>query len=201
MGLRIGGINVFLSSLFLLLLSGFAIGQEAFLAEPAFDGLVGEKFSKIWAASKEWKGALCKGGYSYTGNTEAILSEVQIKIEDAETLLLYADFETVSGFFTGRYKSGYSACVTLKGGMPFEITKAQALVRIHFDSKTEKLSLAILETAFGHIHLVGSGVPRWFEDFLTKMVNGSLKYVWKSRLGDWINQKISKKLQESIPKE
>ena len=53
-----------------------------------------------------------------------------------------------------------------------------------------EIRLKILSTELGTLHF-GERLPGWLERFITARVNGALKLLWSSKLGDWISDKIS----------
>lgn len=112
-------------------------------------------------------------------------------------------FKDLYAYVDGTHKSSYSACVPISGwlGASTENARVLAIIDIGEDVDLKDLRIRITATRIGRLDIGGAWVvPNWFRDFLTRLTNRALGYMWSSELGEWINEKITEEFQKKIPK-
>ncbi len=162
-----------------------------------------QHLEKDWKDSSRWKGTLCDGRYDYLVKVKADLLKVDFELDPDGVMFADTLFEKIYGGAKGSYRSQKSACIPLSGWTGINIDNAKVRARITFTGTGESLEdveVRIVSTQLGTVHL-GTAVPAWFEDFLTRQLNRALTWVWKHELGDWISKKVTSIVKSKIPQD
>lgn len=166
--------------------------------------VVNDKLTGEVGDSNQWASSTCWGAayYFYWVTYGADLEDLQIELNDAGGVDVSAKLKNLEGHATGTYRSGSTFCLPLGGtiGIGFQWATAKAQVTFGNSSELKDLKVKVTQLELGKIEL-GRWVPNWFEDFLTGLANRSLRTLWSSWLGDWLNRKISDLIRENLPEE
>lgn len=184
----------------------------AFLVKPAlgFDmsqmdwGKLSETFrnenhvlKSHWKSNQEWKDWLCKGSYRYDVEFKAVVDQMKADPEHPESVLFDLTIDNVDSNLFGSYRSSKTLCIPFTGGLHVVLGNVLARVRavaVNVGGET-KIKVTILDTEFGTIHF-GQGISSDVERFVARILNSAFRYVWTSKLGEWINSKVSEELNK-----
>ena len=154
-----------------------------------------------WKERKEWKGYLCNGYYEYTTRVRGDVTKVEFELNEKGTVDVHGEMLNIHAGADGTYKSDTTLCIPLSGwtGIGLDSAQLEAVATFKGEGTSLKdMDLRITKTALGTIH-IGKAVPAWFERFLTRQVNRTLAYVWRTKLGDWLSTKITEFIKKKIP--
>lgn len=153
-----------------------------------------------WQDKHVWKGALCNNGYAYKVYFYTVLKNIDLNISAENTLDATVDLNNVYGRFDGVFKSDFTACLPIKGwsGIGFDFAQIKAQVKVvEKENGDIEYQLKVLSTETKGMH-IGKYVPKWFSNFLNNRLNAGLNFVWKTRIGGWISQKISEHVNKKL---
>lgn len=154
-----------------------------------------------WSDERTWNARLCEGRYRYEAAANAVLTKVEFNLNEDGSLDAKARLVDIATNGSGRFRSWSTACVTLGGGFHARSAWAEVNVRVFFDESDEgftKIRLRILRTELATIDF-SDWLPNWVERLMTRALNRVLGWVWGSRLGAWLSEKIGGKVVELIP--
>lgn len=155
-----------------------------------------------WKGAQEWSGKLCRSYYRYNVQMKGDIERLEFDLDEAGGLAMTGELRRIDGYGNGAYRSDYTACIPFKGGSKLQSDWAKVKAKVTFGGTGETLNdiqIRVLSTEMGHIHL-GKAFPAWFERLFTSTVNKALGKLWASKLGDWVNAKITQYVKEKIPK-
>ncbi|MBY0370611.1 hypothetical protein K2X33_07995 [bacterium] len=166
------------------------------------DQLVKEhkQLRQTWNESQTWPGYFCQGSYSYAVNVGTDLDNVKVDLKDEGYLQITANIKNLFAGVQGAYRSKATLCLPQGGWLGVGSSWGEMVTQVHFGEEgLEGLTIKIVSTKIGELKL-GRYVPKWFEDFTGGLVNRALSAVWNSRLGEWLNAKITDEVRKKIPK-
>ena len=148
-------------------------------------------------------GYLCDGTHFFKVSFDALMKEVDFDLHEKH-LDAFIDLKNLYGRADGKYRSIKSLCVPVSGWLGLASDWARLEVRIHLEeqpnSELPKVRLEVLKSQVGTLHF-GNGVPAWIENAVTGIVDRVLSEIWNTRLGDWIEAKITAQIQKKIQEE
>jgi hypothetical protein len=157
-------------------------------------------FKGHFNSGKNWDGFFCSGGYNYAGAITGLINDIQFDLNGQGSIDATADIRTINATASGDYKSEYSSCFRIYANLGLLIDWISAKARITFTDPehSAKIKVDVLSTEFGTIHL-GNHVPSIVEIFVTKATNAAFRGIWASVVGDWLNAKITKYVNDKLP--
>lgn len=145
---------------------------------------------------------LCpSGAWSYYARITTPLKNLNLELKDDNSLAVVAEFGDIDGYASGSLRNRATICRKVRVGTPFGADGAQIYAKVSFRGEPSDFSNAevrIESTRLDRLHFQ-SWVPQTLGDMLTDLSNGALAHVWKSRVGTWISDYISKKLRDGFP--
>jgi hypothetical protein len=160
-----------------------------------------QTLSGSWNERTHWNSSLCSSAfYSYDLGLNAILDDVKLGLQEDGRVTAYARFDSIFGRAKGSIQNAGTFCRELKGsvGVGIEWAEISALVSFGASGTLEELAVQVTETRLGKVEL-GKYFPNWFENMITGVANRALRHVWQSRLGGWLNAKITEYAKRHIP--
>lgn len=142
---------------------------------------------------------LCpSGNWSYNLTIGAPLNNLELNLQEDNSLVVVADFGDIEGHVNGTLRNRLTFCREVGVGSPFGADGARVNAKITFLGDPNDLSniqVRIQSTHIDHLHFK-SWVPQTIQNFLTDMANSTLNYVWKTRIGTWVGDYITKKIKD-----
>lgn len=155
-----------------------------------------------WKEKTNWKSSWCSQAfYSYDVGLKGILDDVKLGLQEDGRVVAFARFGDIFGKAKGGIQNAGTFCQELKGsvGIGIEWAEINAAVSFGKSGTLEELQVQVTETRLGKVEL-GKYFPDWFENIITGVANRALHYTWQSRLGAWLNTKISEVARKAIQK-
>jgi hypothetical protein len=156
-----------------------------------------KKFEGNWEFYKSYRKGFCPKYYWYGAHVEAALKDVDFQLQEDGSMVVGASIENLYGKVSAEYESMGTFCVPLSAWLGAGSDLAKIRARAVFDEGSELKSVKVEQTVLSTLHL-GFFVPHTIENLATDLVNRALTYVWESRLGDWLNVKITKLVKEKL---
>lgn len=156
-----------------------------------------KSFSGDWSEHAQWEGTFCNGRSSYLVRIGGEIVEVKFKLMD-DYIHATAALKDVWGYLEGSYRSSYSACTTLSGWIGLSSDWAHLKINVYLNASeaaTHVNRIEIVETNLGRLRF-GLWLPDYLEEYATYLSDRALANIWASRLGEWINHKISEELRK-----
>lgn len=183
---------------FVLVLGTSAFALPRFRVDNWADDFIfdNEIFAGDWSSIEQWKGSLCDGRSAYRGTVGGHIANIKFEMRDGY-IEVTADLKEIWGRLDGSYHSKLSACLTVSGGagLSAEWAHLRLFVYLNTDERESRVkSLDIQETVLGTLHF-GVWMPNYLEEHATRVVNGGLKAVWSTRVGTWMNDRITKEIK------
>jgi len=153
-----------------------------------------------WEEKQTWEGFFCEGSYHFKAQIGANLDKVKVELKDEGHLQVTANITGITALVDGAYRSKATLCLPQGGWLGVGSEWAELVTELHFGEEgLNDLSVKIVSTRLGTLNL-GKFVPAWFENFTAGMMNRAMSVVWNSRIGNWINAKITQEVRKKIPK-
>ena len=154
-----------------------------------------------WKERTAWESMFCSSAfYTYDLGIKAILDDVKLGLQEDGRVNAFVRFDSIMGTAKGSLQNSGTFCRELKAdlGLGLEWAEISAIVSFGESGTLDDLSVQVTETRLGRIEM-GKYFPTWFESMITGVVNRGLSAIWQSRLGGWLNTKISEYAKRSIP--
>lgn len=152
-----------------------------------------------WGEKQSWSGMLCNGFYEYKLDVGATLEKVQVELKEEGYFEVTARAGEVYAATEGMYRSKATLCAPAHGWLGLGSPWAELVTKIHFgEDGLNDLRVEIVSTKLGTLRL-GRYVPKWFGDFAAGLLNRGMTYIWNSRIGGWLNGKITAEVRKRIP--
>lgn len=160
-----------------------------------------DSFRGSFRDAEYWRGNLCNSYWKYRVSLWGGVDDISFDMNDDGSVNVEGRLEDIHGHVKGQYRGWASACLATE--LPIGVSAAWARLkgRVWFhetDGGEIKVTVKILSTRIGKLEFYGY-FPDWIENLATKAVNKGMEKIWKSELGDWLNEKASKYIQENIP--
>ena len=148
-----------------------------------------------WQSGEKWKGFLCQGEYRYTAALEGKLADLKMEVVEEKTADIRAEFTLVRGNALGSYRTSKFLCIPFRVGVNFLIDRVSVYARAHLVDvgAVSKIKVSVVSTEFGSIRFGASQSPV-LERFVTRLINVAFRWIWDSRIGTWINERISEEI-------
>lgn len=170
---------------------------------PADDVFVeGKPFEGTFSKVDRWDGVLCNGGFAVSARLKGVVEKLDLNLREDGTLAAFGRVNQVKAVLAGSYKSDLSLCTTL--GLSHKITAdaAEAVATVSFKDNGENalpdIKVNITRATLYELR-VFNFLPDFLNDMITDFANDTLKSVWRTRLGEIINQKVSQFIKDKLP--
>jgi len=178
----------FLMTFFLLATSVGKAAENLTLEENFLEG--NKKIEGSWFGGKNFTPNGCsRGFYSARAKFSAVLQKIKIDLTEENTVniaaILSQGYVRVDGDYLGDLSGCWNASGWIGAGIDSIDIRARVLVKTLEDSP--KVDVEVYHVNFGHLRL-GSYCPEWLEIWLTDSLNKATVYIWKTKLGDWLNR-------------
>lgn len=165
--------------------------------------LENQTFQGNWQERNDWKSTFCSSAfYTYNLGLKAILDDVKLGLQEDGAVNAFVRIGDIFGSAKGSLKNGGTFCQELKANVGVGIEWAEVKANISFGETgtLDEMAIQVTSTRLGKLEL-GKYFPNWFEDMLTGVANRGLAYIWKSRIGGWLNKKITEVAKKHIPQQ
>jgi len=170
------------------------VSDEVLLEEKSFDGT----FRKV----QNWDGVLCSGQFGASARLRGRIDQADFELRDDGTITVYANLTHLQAALAGNYRSELSLCSDLVVSHPMTASRAEAWAKVSFvdrgENQVPEIRVAVSRTQLYDFRILGF-LPSFINDRVTDFANQVLVKVWRSHLGEWINQKIAKVVKEKLP--
>lgn len=152
-----------------------------------------------WLFKNAWSSWPCDGKYRFVTSAQTYLEQINF-VPQGEAIIVEATMRDPYIGVKGGYRSPISACIIASGWLGLSADSAYTKGTLTFDQggTVETVNVKITETRLNRLHF-GSGIPDWFEGFVTSMVNAAFRATWSSFLGDWINKRLTEEAKKITP--
>lgn len=184
--------------LFVSLLVSFPVfGISFYDIEP--EVLQGEKAMQgHWRSDKFWEGTLCYGHSAYDIYLSGKIGKLEMEVEDPGAASVEADIVDVGADLFGAYKTQGLLCIPFNAGLQIEVDRIRvvATAKLVEEEGIPKIYVNIIHTRFYGVRLFKSVSPK-FEEFTTRILNAAFNRIWDSKLGTWLEKKLSEKINKN----
>ena len=150
-----------------------------------------------WTVGNDWKGMVCPGSYRFRFLAQGILEKVNFEPKSDTLMEVSGRIGAGKAAVDGKYKSEFSFCNTLHGGLGISADSIDVRSLVEMDDNSGRMILTVQEIKFGTLH-IGNALPAWFEEVITRELNRGLAVLWKTRLGDWLHERINDYLNKNV---
>ncbi len=144
-----------------------------------------------WSGGKNFTPRACSRGF-YIGRAKVkgLFENVKMELLDENVMDVYASIVDVYARVEGEYLGDYSACQNVSGWLGVLADRIEVQAKVTIPDSSDKVKIKVSLVKLGHLHF-GNYVPKWFENLATDSLNQALVQIWKTCLGEWLNQRFS----------